>query len=317
MNSIFPQPRDDGSQPNPSPLIGLPNFTSGRPVNYGVQNNNGNNGLNQAAQQITQPSAPFVKPAFGQIAAAVGGGANSDGTMGVVYKAPESDKIATDIMRGPSDADKNRSNQLAIAGVRGQTGQASNAIKTAHEALLEKIQAGKATPEEMQQYKLDQIYAIGGNQQDLQSMRDDRAYGVQGMKEDQQNYNQDVKGQQQKSNITQRGKNSIDQINTRTAGQKDIEASKVNSPTQQIAATRDAMLKIQTTRPDLQKYLVKDPTTGVTSIDPNTPIAELSEIQNIINPRTTANPGARIGGPDSSKTPTSKTPTVSDPAGIR
>jgi hypothetical protein len=297
MNNIFPS---NGG--NPSPLIGMPDFYSGRQPQYQqpqIQQQQQPQ-LQQIAQRIAQPKQQQT--------------GNSDGSPNVIYKAPESDKFATNIIMGDTAKDKQLALQSQIAMMKGSNETAKTSVLQAKQKLAEKIASGKATDEEKQQYALALEDEKQSGRMDLQNSRSDTQYGIQEMKSN------DLYGIQDSKNSA-----ALEQIGARIAGNKDIASMKFNqtsnkplAPTQLNAQQKTAITQIQTTRPDLAQYLKKDSTTGQVQIDPNTPLNELSMIQNIINPKSStgdvnlSSSKTETTTESKAKTPTSKTPTAAE-----
>lgn len=301
LNNIFP------AQGNPKPLIGMPDFNAGRqvPPYFGVQQQP------TGIQEIAQRQAPtsIVKPVPAQ----------QGPELNYEYKAPESDKFATNIIMGGSDKDKALASAERIAGVKNVT---------AGRGLDIKQQMANIANYKAKNPGLKALMPKGGNvtlynpatgemtdtgvdtgtlsEQDKLDLMAEQAQGLEGTRQ---------AGRMQLQGEKQKG--SLAQIGARAASNEKIAGFRAGTPTQNIAATRDAILKIQSTRPDLAPFLVKDPTTGQLNIDPNTPLDKLSQIQQLINPAKdielpSSSSITSPSGSTTTKTPTSKTPTAAD-----
>jgi len=321
MNSIFP------AQGNPSPLIGMPDFSTGRqvPPYYGIQQQQQQQeqqqpirqqmepGLQRVGQQITKP----------QVLQQQEEGPN------VVYQPGRSDTYGTDILMGTTEYDKHR-RAKELLGLKTEATQA-----TAQGTLAVKQQLANIAKFKAENPGLKAIATKGGNvqlmnpltgemidtgvatgsltEQDKIDLTGEKALEQIGAHGDIGSRQIGERGDIQRELQGTRGTQALEQIGARIAGQKEVAGIQIGSPTQQKALQATAIQQIQTTRPDLAKYLVKDPTTGQVQISQDTPLNELSMIQDIINPKT---PQKDIelpsGGTPKSKTPTSKTPTAAD-----
>lgn len=248
---------------------------------------------------------------------------NTQPEQNVRYIPPESDKFATDIIHPPTK-DLLAQGKLNIAQQR--------------EALAQKVASGKATDEEKQEYRMEQIYAQGGNQQDLEAMRGDDALKQIG-----------ARGKITDSQLTTKGNQRLGEIGARVAGQKEIQTMrgtqaldaidergdvtnatnaakpvKGELPTQERVRQTNMGKELMNDRPDLAQFIKIDPINGTVT---NTAPPDSDEFQIINNklysgakdiplvPSTgiPTNRQRRTG----TTTPTSVTPTVNDPAGIR
>lgn len=123
--------------------------------------------------------------------------------------------------------------------------------------------------------------------------------------------------------INLQGTKAMERVNAVTNRQKELQKSK-GEQTQQEIATRESNIRgrdkatnvtktgqqvnaqqIINTRPDLAKY-IKVTSDGLVQIDPNTPLNELSMIQNILYPKTGQNKDINL--PASTKSTPNKTP---------
>jgi hypothetical protein len=300
MNSIFPPQRNssqgDQSQGNPSPLIGMPDFNSGRrvPPYYGLQ---------QVASHQTGPVV--LNPRMNPDGSVVQPGEQQQQLKYTTDLRSPSDEFGNRIINGPSDRDKQLTLQSQIAGQKNTIGEQNVNInqqkadlarfKTNNpnmkfivskggsiqafnpltgEGFDTGVDSGTLSDFEKRDLigsqRMEQIGAQGQNQQDLQNIRGQQQQDLQGVK----------------------GNQKLQQIGASITGNKNIANTRYGSPTQQKAAQSTAIQQIQTTRPDLAKYLVKDPITGQVQIDPNTPLGTLSVIKDIINPQKfSAQPG--------------------------
>jgi hypothetical protein len=324
MNSIFPPQRNssqgDQSQGNPSPLIGMPDFNSGRrvPPYYGLQ---------QVASHQTGPVV--LNPRMNPDGSVVQPGEQQQQLKYTTDLRSPSDEFGNRIINGPSDRDKQLTLQSQIAGQKNTIGEQNVNInqqkadlarfKTNNpnmkfivskggsiqafnpltgEGFDTGVDSGTLSDEEKQRdligsQRMEQIGAQGQNQQDLQNIRGQQQQDLQGVRGDQR----------------------LQQIGASITGNKSIADTRYGSPTQQKAAQSTGITQIQTTRPDLAKYLVKDPTTGQVQISQDTPLAELSMIQNIINPKANTTQGdiELPSGDNTNKTSTSSaSPTAAD-----
>jgi len=283
MNNIFPE------HGNPTPLIGMPDFYSGRRPQFPMQQPQQQPALAKIAQQMTKPIVP---PAYGQVG-------NEIPMQNTAYLPPESDKYATNILMGSTAKDKDRDLKGQIAVMKNTNDTAKTSVLQAKQKLAEKVAAGKATDEEKQQYALDLEDEKQSGRMSLQGAKSDTQYGIQGMRSNDAYGLQDVKGTQ-----------ALEQIGARVAGQKDINDNKPTTlkPLSSAANKMDTRVKAQelmTTRPDLAQFVTIGDN-GSVQINPNTPLNELSMIQAALYPKTPQND---INLPSSNTKTTDKTKT--------
>jgi hypothetical protein len=312
MNSIFPPQRNssqgDQSQGNPSPLIGMPDFNSGRrvPPYYGLQ---------QVASQQARPLV--LNPRINPDGSVVQPGEQQQQLKYTTDLRSPSDEFGNRIINGPSDRDKQLILQSQIAGQKNTIGEQNVNINQQKADLARfktnnpnmkfivskggSIQAFNPLTGEGFDTGVDSGTLSDFEKRDLIGSQRMEQIGAQG--ENQMNL-QGVRGDQR-----------LQQIGASITGNKSIADTRYGSPTQQKAAQSTGITQIQTTRPDLAKYLVKDPTTGQVQISQDTPLAELSMIQNIINPKANTTQGdiELPSGDNTNKTSTSSaSPTAAD-----
>jgi hypothetical protein len=328
MNNIFP------AQGNPSPLIGMPNFYSGRPYYQPRQT-----GLQTISNSvINRPAKPLNE---------------SDVLMGdvntpknVIYKPSPMDEAGDKILNEPLQQSQQKTGFVVAKGDNTPVTEIGEGAGEPSE--LDKLKYGsKIVANNINQQKIDLatykaknpnmkfIISKGGNVQafnpitgsgfdtgidsgtlsdsDKQALITDR-----GMSEI------TAKGDQNIKAIGAKGDQNLKAIGARVAGQQDINSSKASAatkdllPTQQGAQQRNAALQLKNTRPDLAQYITIQPN-GQFAVDPDTPLNELSMIQNAIYP--TNNKDIQLTNKPDNSTPTSKTPTadmkLNDPLGIR
>lgn len=305
MNSIFPS----SGGPRQGTPFGMPDLNAGNSSGGGediigrlmrARQMERDDARNYAAQQqaiqtglnMRQPSNidVYTGPKDVKSQMNVSGGNQSNAGKNVVFR-DDSNKI-TPYQRESLDIQKQRLGQTGDLGQQRVDISRQNAgTSNRRLELAEKIASGRATDEEKHEFRMTEIESRG----DIGS----RQIQERG----------DVQGDLQAT----RGNQALDQIAARISGQKDVAGFREGltrnrplAPTQGRALQQTAITKIQTTRPDLAKYLVEDPMTGQLNISQDTPLSELSMIQAIIDPKSVPN-NKDINLPSGETKPTTST----------
>lgn len=252
MNNIFP------AQGLPSPLIGMPNFDGGRQQIQRFDNQSDQNGrINQIGQRMIQEPRPIAEPK----------------PMGTAYDAPESDKFATRIIMGETPKDKELAFKRQMGGVKNNLGYGDLAVKQRKQLLAEKVAEGKATDAEKHEMALDLIGARGDESMEQIGARNAGTMSQIG-----------ARGDIQKELANTRGNQALEQIGARVKGQKEVANLKPITASQQNVEQKNKARELAVTRPDLAQYLTIE-SNGNFTINPDTPLNELSMIQNVIYPK--------------------------------
>lgn len=258
MNQIFPEQ----GMGLPNPLIGMPNFDGGNGLSRigtsmgggggddgNIPRKQGDNGaaiaaLNKSRSMTIDGSIPGSKP------------------LDTAWIPGEQDRYAASIATGGTTKDKELAFNHNLANQKLGISQGDLALKQRKQMLAEKIADGKATDDEKQEYKMAQIAAQG----DITSGQIDQRGNIQrGL--------QDTKGSQ-----------ALQQIGARVAGQKSLQASKPvapMAPTQVNTEQKNAARELVSKQPELATFLKIEPN-GNFTVDPNTPLNELSMINNAL-----------------------------------
>lgn len=205
----------------------------------------------------------------------------------------------TPYQRESLDIQKQRLGQTGELGQeRIATTRRGQDISSRRAELAEKIAAGRATDEEKHEYALDLIEArgdVGSRQITERGDITSRQIGERG----------DITSRQ----IGERGDITSRQIGERGSEQRLTNKDKPTSSTITKSGQQVNAQQIINTRPDLAKYIKYTPE-GLVQIDPNTPLNEMSMIQNILYPKS--GQGKDVNLPSSSKNTAPAKPTASD-----
>lgn len=235
----------------PSPLIGMPDFYREGPQQF-----------NGRQQELIVPPPGMVKwhrqPGDANPVAPV------EKPMGTAWIPGAADINAARMVLGETPKDEqqrklelqNPKNLLALGGLN---------IKSRAQDLREKVEAGKATDAEKQEYAKEliglrgdvssrQIGERGEIQKDLLDTRGSQATGLQNLRGEQNTNLQNLRGNQRLNEIAQ------------TALGKSQGGGDVLSPSQERNQTNNNISRIIMEQPELAKFLVKDPNTGQYSI---------------------------------------------------
>lgn len=274
MNSIFPP-----GGGNPSQLIGMPNFYSGRPQ--------------QQMQQIPIQQEPGLQRVSRQVSQPQQQNEIQQQPLNYAYKAPESDKFATNIIMGTTEADKQK-RALELANTKGAPTM-RNASTNQQKADLATFKAKNPN--------MKFIVSKGGNVQAFNPLTgegfdtgvDSGTLSEQDKIELTGEQTRDTEKTRQTGRMdlqNTKGNQALEQIGARISGNKDVAELKFNqtrdkalAPSQVNSEQKNAARELVSTRPDLAQY-VKIESNGNFTVDPNTPLNELSMIQNAIYPKS-------------------------------
>jgi len=298
MANIFPA---DGGVRQGTPF-GMPDLNAGQinPDKYlnrimSIRNQDENEAQ---ARRIELAQKELVSSGYRQPGLqAVGQSMQQPQQKNTVYQPSMSDYQRAQISLG-----KDRlSQQGELGNERIDVSRQNSATSSRRADLAAKIADGRATDAEKQEYSLEQIRARGditSGQIDQRGNIGSRQIGERG----------DI----QKDLTTTRGNQALEQIGARIAGQKDLRDTK---PPVAISASQtgnqqeNAARQLVASRPDLAQYITIQPN-GQFAINPDTPLNELSMIQNAIYPKGTQKDIELPSSDVKSKTPTSTTPKV-------
>ncbi len=328
LNSIFPAE----GQGLPSPLIGMPNFYSGRPPQQMLGTNRGDSGgLQRVSQQIANPKPrdPYAATfdINGRPMLDTNGKIQGGPPMGTAYDAPKSDEYGTQILMGNTEQDK-LTKQKELLNTK-----ATNTIATTGRGLDIKQQLADVAKFKAQNPALKTLTPKGGNvmlfdpltgqlhdtgidsgtlsEQDKIELTGDEARSTESNKQTGRMQLQGVKGNQ-----------NLEAIGARIAGQKDINANKTSTAAPKTYAadrnvdTRVKAQQLMTDRPDLASYLSVD-ANGKVNINQDTPLNELQMIQTALYPKGTQKDINLPSSTTKSSTATKPASKANDPLGIR
>lgn len=302
QNQVLP-PEGQGL---PDPLIGMPEYKYGRNFARGINTGGGNNGGSgnfriPPPQPITQPISLEQLHDIGTLTRTN----KVEPPKNTAWIPGAADENAARIVLGETPNEK-QGRALELQGTKNALGYGNLAIKSRAQDLREKVEAGKATDAEKQEYAKEligmrgditsgQIDQRGNIQRDLLDTRGEQATGLQNLRGKQGLNELNIKGGQRLNEIAQGalGKQS----------QADI-----LSPSQERNQTNNNISRIMMESPELAKFLVKDPNTGQYAISDDANETTKNLIISRVNGSPSSNRDIKLPSGNNTTTPTSTTP---------